>query len=382
MSITELGISQIASEKRAASYTDAVVDAIIRHASGSLTLNPAGLGVLEAASGMLSRALALATVTPSNGRTASLTASVRARIGRDLLRQGQSVHVIHTGRDGLELIPAHAVDVSGAPFEEWRYKVDISAPDGTRTMDLPASSVLHVRLASDAASPWSGVPPLAWAVTSARLGTALEVRLGQEADMPTGAAISTNRDPGPPTDDDGEDEDPSAGLKRDLASLKGELALIESFATGGGEHRNEGTRKDFAVSRLGANPPATLPALRGDVEMCLASALGLPAALLSPNSDGTAAREGLRRWLHTTLMPIAEVLCEEVRAKLETPCSLTFERLEAGDIAGRARAFSQMRRGGLRVEAAARLAGLEGVGPGDVDPDQDEGTPVQAGFRA
>ena len=379
--MTELGIGQIRTEKRAA-YTDVLVDAIIRHASGSLTLNPAGLGVLEAASGMLARALALATVQPENGRTASLTASVRARIGRDLLRHGESVHVIHIGRDGLELIPAHAVDVSGQPLEEWRYRVDISAPDGTRTMDLPASSVLHVRIASDAASPWAGVGPLSWAVTSARLGTALETRLGQEADMPTGAAISTNRDPGPPTGDDGEDEDPNAGLKRDLASLKGELALIESFATGGGEHRNEGTRKDFAVTRLGADPPATLPALRGDVEHCLAAALGLPAALLSPNADGTAAREALRRWLHTTLMPIAEMVCEEFERKLETPCSLTFERLEAGDIGGRARAFMQMRKAGLRVEAAARLAGLEGVDEADIDPDQAAETPAQAGFRA
>ena len=77
-------------------------------------------------------------------------------------------------------------------------------------------------------------------------------------------------------------------------------------------------------------------------------------------------------------MPIAEVLCEEVRAKLETECHLDFSRLQAGDIGTRARAFMQLRKSGLRVEAAARLAGLEGVDEADVDPDQAAGTPAQA----
>lgn len=249
-----LGIAQTPARAEHRNYTDVVVNALLQHAAGTLTLSPLGLAVLEAAAGALSRALALATVQPANGRTAALTPSTRGRIGRDLLRHGQSVHVIHIGRDGLELVPAHAVDVSGQPFGEWRYKVDISAPDGTRTMDLPASSVLHVRLASDATSPWSGVPPLAWAVTSASLGTALETRLGQEADQPTGSLIVAPRDPGPPAGEaEDEDTDPYSGIKRDLAGLRGELAFVESMNS---DPRGEGgPRHDWAPTRIGADPP-------------------------------------------------------------------------------------------------------------------------------
>ena len=275
--MTELGISQIRSEKRAAAYTDVLVDAIIRHASGSLTLNPAGLGVLEAASGMLGRALSLASVDPQNARTAALTPSTRARIGRDLLRHGESVHVIHIGRDGLELVPAHAVDVSGQPFGEWRYKLDVAGPDGAVTRDYPASSVLHVRLASDATSPWAGVPPLAWAVTSARLGTAIETRAAQEADGPVGNLITAPRDPGPPADETDEETDPHAGLKRDLASLRGELALVETAA-----NTAEGTTRR-------TTPGLRAPATRGRSS----GRAGEPArrrGALSSGSAGPACR--------------------------------------------------------------------------------------------
>ena len=372
--MTDLGVSSgpDRAEKRE-SYTDVIVSSLVQHAAGGLTLSPLGLGVLEAASGALSRALALATVSPARA-AAVLTPTVRADIGRRLLRHGQSLHVLHADSSGLRLIPGHSWDPSGQPFGELRYRVDIAAPDGVATRDYPATSVLHVRLSSDPASPWIGTAPLSWAITSARLATAMETRLGQEADTPVGQLITSARDPGGPSDEADEDEDPNAGLKRDLANLKGELVLVESQTTGTGEPNREGPRKDWSPNRVGADPPATLASLRSDAEHCLAAALGYPATLLSPNSDGTAQRECWRRYLHGTLLPVAQLVCEEVERVLETPCSLTFERLEAGDISGRSRAFGQMRKAGLTVQAAARLAGLEGVTEADIDA----GTPVQA----
>ena len=215
--MTELGISRIASEKR--NYTDTVVSALLAHASGNLTLSPLGLAVVESAAGMCARALALARVEPDNLRTRALTPSVRASIGRRLVRYGESLHILHVDDTGLRLVDVCGHDVGGQPFGPWTYRVDVAGPDGTATRNVPASSVLHPRLATDAAAPWRGVPPLAWAAASAKLGAAIETRTGQEADGPVGNLITAPRDPGPPADETDEETDPHAGLKRDRVRL-------------------------------------------------------------------------------------------------------------------------------------------------------------------
>ena len=113
--------------------------------------------------------------------------------------------------------------------------------------------------------------------------------------------------------------------------------------------------------RLGANPPATLGALRSAVESCVLGVLGIPASLQAANADGTAQRESYRRWLHGSVQPLARLVEHELSSKLDTDARLSFRRLEAGDVAGRARAW----RGFVGKDAsmpdaeARRLAGLE-----------------------
>ena len=67
-------------------------------------------------------------------------------------------------------------------------------------------------------------------------------------------------------------------------------------------------------------------------------------------------------FLHGTLQGVADVVAAELTEKLETPIRLTFDRLFASDVRGRARAFSSMigtGGQGLDTERAARLAGLD-----------------------
>ena len=75
-------------------------------------------------------------------------------------------------------------------------------------------------------------------------------------------------------------------------------------------------------------------------------------------SEGTGQREGFRRLLHSTVMPLAKIVSEELTLKFETPISLSFDGLFAADLAGRARAFQSLVGGGMAVEKAAALAGL------------------------
>ena len=74
--------------------------------------------------------------------------------------------------------------------------------------------------------------------------------------------------------------------------------------------------------------------------------------------DGAAAREAWRRFLHGSIHPLAETVAEEAREELGVDVRLSFNRLFASDLAGRARSFPSMVQGGMEPGKAAALAGL------------------------
>ena len=115
---------------------------------------------------------------------------------------------------------------------------------------------------------------------------------------------------------------------------------------------------DWLTRRIGANPPESMIGLRKDVQASILAACGCPGSLLE-RSDGTLAREEMRRFLHSTISPVARVVAGEVAVKLDTPgLAFDFKELFASDLSGRARAFQSMVGGGMDVGKAAALAGL------------------------
>jgi len=94
----------------------------------------------------------------------------------------------------------------------------------------------------------------------------------------------------------------------------------------------------------------------------VASACGVPPAILSDNADGTASREALRQFLHSSVTPVANCIVEELRAKLDAEFGMSFEELHAADVQGRARAFASLVGSGetphIEVAEARRLTGL------------------------
>ena len=76
-------------------------------------------------------------------------------------------------------------------------------------------------------------------------------------------------------------------------------------------------------------------------------------------SSSGGAREALRRWLHTTVGPLALMVQSELRTALDAPeLKLSFDNLFASDLSGRARAFGSMVKAGLALDKAAALSGL------------------------
>ena len=62
--------------------------------------------------------------------------------------------------------------------------------------------------------------------------------------------------------------------------------------------------------------------------------------------DGAALWEAWRQFLHTSVTPLSLSVPSELSDKLDTDVHLSFDRVFASDLSGRARAFQSMVGGG------------------------------------
>ena len=148
-----------------------------------------------------------------------------------------------------------------------------------------------------------------------------------------------------------------SALHTDLRAINGKLALVESTASGWGDGSQGAPRRDLVQNRIGANPPEVLAVLRSDAALAVLAACGVPVTLLG-RADGTALREAWRQFLHASVTPVSLSVAAELSDKLDTDVKLSFDRMMASDLSGRARAFQSMVGGGMDVSKAAALAGL------------------------
>ena len=107
---------------------------------------------------------------------------------------------------------------------------------------------------------------------------------------------------------------------------------------------------------LTPTPPEALVALRSDAFQAVLAATGTPPALFT-DSDGTSQREAVRRWHANVVLPMAGMLQTELREKLETDITLTFDNYPK-DLQGRAAAFAKMVTAGVDIQQAMATTGL------------------------
>ena len=333
-------------------FSDAVVRLIEAQAAGTAA-DASSTAAVEAASGALSRAFASAEVVGAPWVQDAVSPGVLAQMGRDLIRSGDSMHVIRMGADGtVHLIPASSWHWEGNHDPtSWTVRATCYGPSTSTTWNLPASAVVFMRWGGTPGQPYIGTGPLSWAHTTARLQSETERSLADEAQGPLAQLLAIPSDGG--NDGDG---DPLKLLKADIAGARGKALLLETSAAGWGEGRTAAPQRDWQASRLGPAPTEAMVQLRkGSFEAVLA-ACGTPPSLFV-DSDGTSQREAVRRWHLGTVLPLARLLEHELSAKLESPVKLKFDKYPL-DLAGRAQAFQSMVGGGMDVAKAAALAGL------------------------
>lgn len=284
----------------------------------------------------------------------AVTPEFLAQVGRDLVRSGDSLHLIaFDGMGRLTLLPCSSWHWEGdAHPDTWTVRATVYGPSTSTTRHVPSAGVVFVRWGSTPGQRYVGVGPLGWAHTTARLQSEAERSLADEAGGPLAQLLAIPQDGG-----DGEDEDPLAGLKADIRTARGKALLLETVAAGWGEGRASAPQKDWTASRLGPMPPESMATIRKDSFEAVLAACGTPPALFD-DSDGTAQREAFRRYLTMTVQPLAALLERELTIKLEADVRLGFDSLYAHDLVGRATAFKNLVAGGVAIPEALATSGL------------------------
>ena len=334
-------------------FSDAVVRLIESQAAGSAA-DASSTAAVEAASGALSRAFATAEVQGEGWARDLVSPSFMAQVGRDLIRNGDSMHVIRMSGDGMiQLIPASSWHWEGNHDpDSWTVRVTAYGPSTSTTWNLPAASVVFVRWGSTPGQTYVGVGPLSWAHLTARLQSESERSLADEAGGPLAQLIAIPQDGG-----DGSDDDPLKMIKADITKARGKALFVETSNAGWGEGKASAPQRDWKAERLGPQPPEGMAKIVDQTFATVLAACGCSVAMFD-DSDGTSKREAQRVFLHGTVRPLGRMLATELSAKLDTEIGLNFDQLYMHDLAGRAQAFQKLVAGGMDPTKAAGLSGL------------------------
>ena len=143
-------------EAAGGSYSSLIQQLIQTQATGGVQ-QASATAAMEASSGALSRAFSGATVEGPNEIVEAVTPRHLALIGRDLVRVGESCHVIRMMGGRLRLIPSSTWYLEGdADPVSWMYTATCYGPSGSETWRVPADSVVHVLWGVSAARPYNG----------------------------------------------------------------------------------------------------------------------------------------------------------------------------------------------------------------------------------
>ena len=334
-------------------FNDAVIRAIEAQAAGSAA-DVSSTAAVEAASGALARAFASAEVQAEAYARHAVTPRFLSQVGRDLVRNGDSMHVISfDGMGRLILIPASSWHFEGNDHpDSWTVRVTSYGPSTSTTRNMPLSGVVFVTWGSTPGQPYIGTGPLSWAALTAKLNSETERSLADEAAGPITNILAIPQDGG-----DGSDADPLKMWKSDIAAARGKATVAETTAAGWGEGKSAAPMSDYKPQRLGPNPPDTMPKIHEQSFMNVLAACGTPPSLFS-DSDSQAQREALRRWHLNLVIPMARLLEYDLTMKLETTVKLKFDTY-ALDMVSRAQVVSKLTGAGVDIGVALAAVGLD-----------------------
>ena len=333
-----------------------IISALIGAQAAGTTQQASATAALEACAGALSRSFMAAKVEAPPDIAEAVSPRTLGQIGRDLVRVGESLHVIRTMGGKLRLIPSSTWYWEGdADPSTWLCTATSYGPSGSSTWRLPMDSVVYIAWGSPTARPYHGLSPSSWSADTSRLMANTERALADEAGGPVAQLLPVPQDGG-----EGGEGDPLAGLKSDIKDAKGSALLVETTSAGWGEGKVAAPTSDWKQSRLGPMPPDSMVKLADSAFSRVLAAAGVPPSLFVDDADGTAQREGLRRYHLGTVVPLARLLEAELSEKFNSMVKLQFDGY-ARDMVSRAQVFAKLAAvDGISPELALELSGMLG----------------------
>ncbi len=276
-------------------------------------------------------------------------------IGRALALRGEAVFLIQ--EDGL--VPVSDWSLTTRNGKPRAYQVTIAEAGGGRTVTALAAEVLHIRIGSDAASPWTGTSPLRRASLTAGMLHSVETAL---AEVYENAPIGSQIVPFPETAGTDLNE-----LGAGFRSKRGRVLMRESVqvtAAGGPAPAQDWKPHSTTPDLSGVAPATSLDGARAAV----CGVYGVLPALLDNATTGPLVREAQRHLAQWALQPVAVLIGQEATAKLGQSVTLDVMRpLQAFDAGGRARAMAGIvealamaKEAGVDPSEAARLVNFDG----------------------
>ena len=355
MALTALGIAHgphvpPVETRGAGNYTDQILAGSYAAATGRV--HAASVAGVQAAAGIVGRALASATIENDGG---AVDPHLLEGVGTDLIRSGRFLGRLTVGPRGrvriLRACAAPSVTYGNSDPESWIYWLQESGPSEARTVRAVASEVVNVRINSDSRRPWKASRRSPGRSPAASLPRGWRVAWATKRLLSCRGLSRSRKGPA---------RRRRIKLSKAISgALPGRLAFPETQTAGGGAGRSSAPLRDFGATRTGWESPISGPTLYAHLFSEVAEICGVPGALVNPTSAGPAAREAFRRLTVGTIEPYARLLESELSRVLERTVTIKLRRLGGVDAAGRARALHVLTEAGFEPAAAQELLGWD-----------------------
>lgn len=325
---TSVPLDAPADFEAASTFQRAWIDAVLASSSSTLLTEASAE---ESTAGLVGRCFTMAKV---DGLAAMyFPPSVMETIGRNLMLMGESVWEVN---EALRWIPHYDIDERTGNYrlDEGRYR--------------SKETVLHVRYTTDHMT-GRGMGPLDGANRTREALRRLEMALTFELRTPVATMLSV---PFQNLRDEDGNIDPAKGaakLNKDVTEAKGGLTMVPSTQStvpqSGKEYERIKVGPDMAETELKGWELATRQAM---------VAMGFPASF----GNRGLTREDWRLFISTTLKPLGRLL-EEAALVCNMRINISWNQLQATDLATRARAIKSFVDAGFTKEEAAAICDIE-----------------------
>ena len=331
-------------ESTPSDYTNLRIAEAVERVSGEQGAR--GTAAFIGCKNLIGRAVSVAAL---EGEHADVLRARLSEIARALTDCGESTWEIRLGPNGLTLLPCKISTVTGgAEPASWHYSLTRSGPSENIVIERPAEAVLSFRVHSEPGSPWRGVAPLEAANGTGKLLAELEAQLTAESKvLPTriitGGGVAQQ-----------------AGEIERSVRRGGIVTLVQ------GSMLSKDDPSGVRAGTVKNETTASVVDLREQLERAVCAAMGVPGGLLLSGGDGAAAREDFRRFAAATIAPLLGAVQTEWQEKIG-PLTYGLDELRASDSTARSRslgsravAFKNLVGGGVDVDRALSIAGLDG----------------------